>query len=33
MPENFLNKISNGDCLELFKEIPDESIDVTRRLT
>jgi site-specific DNA-methyltransferase (adenine-specific) len=29
MPENFLNKISNGDCLELFKEIPDESIDVT----
>lgn len=29
MLESFLNKITNGDCLELFKQIPDESIDVT----
>lgn len=29
MFEDFLNKVTNGDCLELFKEIPDESIDVT----
>lgn len=29
MLDAFLNKITNGDCLELFKEIPDESIDVT----
>lgn len=28
MLDVFLNKITNGDCLELFKEIPDESIDV-----
>ncbi len=29
MLEKFLNKITNGDCLDLLKEIPDESIDVT----
>lgn len=29
MLNDFLNKITNGDCLELFKAIPDESIDVT----
>ncbi|CAN5397078.1 site-specific DNA-methyltransferase [soil metagenome] len=29
MLESFLNKITNDDCLELFKQIPDESIDVT----
>ncbi len=29
MFSDFLNKITNGDCLELFKEIPDESVDVT----
>lgn len=29
MLNEFLNKITNGDCLELFKEIPDESVDVT----
>jgi site-specific DNA-methyltransferase (adenine-specific) len=29
MLDDFLNKITNGDCLELFKQIPDESIDVT----
>ncbi|MDQ3061867.1 MAG: site-specific DNA-methyltransferase, partial [Acidobacteriota bacterium] len=29
MLEDFLNKITNGDCLELFKDIPDESVDVT----
>ena len=29
--ERFLNinEIENGDCLNLFKEIPDNSIDVT----
>jgi site-specific DNA-methyltransferase (adenine-specific) len=29
MLNKFLNKVTNGDCLELLKEIPDESIDVT----
>ncbi|CAN5591237.1 site-specific DNA-methyltransferase [soil metagenome] len=29
MLDGFLNKITNGDCLELFKKIPDESVDVT----
>ncbi len=29
MIDSFINKITNGDCLELFKEIPDESVDVT----
>jgi len=29
MLESFINKITNGDCLELFAQIPDESIDVT----
>ncbi len=29
MIEKYLNKIHNGDCLELFKYIPDNSIDVT----
>ncbi|MGI8556205.1 MAG: DNA-methyltransferase [Pyrinomonadaceae bacterium] len=29
MFNDFLNKITTGDCLELFKAIPDESIDVT----
>ena len=29
MLNEFLNKITNGDCLELFKEIPDQSVDVT----
>lgn len=27
--EKFINKILNGDSLELFKEIPDNSIDIT----
>ena len=26
---NYINKIFEGDCLELFKNIPDDSIDVT----
>lgn len=29
MIDNFLNKIHFGDCLELFKEIPDNSVDIT----
>ncbi|MFA5433729.1 MAG: site-specific DNA-methyltransferase [Candidatus Paceibacterota bacterium] len=29
MIEKYLNKIHNGDCLELFKNIPDNSVDVT----
>jgi len=29
MIENFKNKILHGDCLELFKNIPDNSIDMT----
>lgn len=29
MLDEFLNKITNGDCLELLQKIPDESVDVT----
>jgi site-specific DNA-methyltransferase (adenine-specific) len=29
MNENYLNKIIQGDCLELFESIPDNSIDIT----
>lgn len=29
MIENYLNKITQGDCLELFKNIPDNSVDMT----
>lgn len=29
MIEKYINKIHNGDCLELFKNIPDNSVDVT----
>ena len=29
MIENYLNKITVGDCLELLKKIPDESVDMT----
>ncbi len=29
MIDKYLNKIIKGDCIELFKLIPDESIDVT----
>jgi site-specific DNA-methyltransferase (adenine-specific) len=29
MLDKYLNKITQGDCLELFKDIPDNSIDVT----
>lgn len=29
MLNDFLNKITNGDCLELLQKIPNESIDVT----
>ena len=29
MLNEFLNNITKGDCLELFKDIPDESINVT----
>lgn len=29
MIEKYINKIHQGDCLELFKDIPDNSIDVT----
>lgn len=29
MTKNYLNKILQGDCLELFKNIPDNSIDMT----
>ena len=27
-PGDFINKIICGDCLEVLKEIPDESIDL-----
>ena len=27
-PENFINKIIQGDCLEVMKDIPDNSIDL-----
>ena len=29
MIENYINKILQGDCLDLFKKIPDNSIDMT----
>jgi len=29
MIEKFLNKIFQGDCLELFRKIPDNSVDIT----
>lgn len=29
MIDKFINQILQGDCLELFSEIPDESVDVT----
>ena len=29
MIDKYINKIIQGDCLDLFKEIPDDSIDVT----
>ncbi|QTA81962.1 SAM-dependent DNA methylase [Desulfonema limicola] len=29
MIEKFINKIMQGDCLELFKNIPDNSVDMT----
>ncbi len=29
MIDKYINKILNGDCLELFKKIPDNSVDVT----
>jgi site-specific DNA-methyltransferase (adenine-specific) len=29
MENKYINKIIQGDCLELFKEIPDNSIDMT----
>lgn len=28
-PEDFINQIIQGDCLEVMKNIPDESIDIT----
>ena len=28
MLEEFLNKIINGDCLEVLRKLPDESIDL-----
>jgi site-specific DNA-methyltransferase (adenine-specific) len=29
MIEKFLNKITQGDCLELLKQVPDASVDIT----
>lgn len=29
MMEKYLNKVSQGDCLDLFKEIPENSVDIT----
>lgn len=29
MIDNYLNRITQGDCLELFKNIPDNSVDIT----
>ena len=29
MIEKYTNRISQGDCLELFKNIPDNSVDMT----
>ncbi len=28
MLEEYLNKIINGDCLEVLRKLPDESIDL-----
>jgi len=27
-PDDFINKIICGDCLEVMKEMPDESVDM-----
>jgi len=29
MMEKYLNKVSQGDCLDLFKDIPENSVDIT----
>jgi len=29
MIEKYLNKVTQGDCLELFKDIPENSVDIT----
>lgn len=29
MISNYLNRVCQGDCLELFRELPEESVDVT----
>ena len=29
MIDDYINRIITGDCLELLKEIPDESVDMT----
>ena len=29
MIDKYLNRIIQGDCLELFKNIPDNSVDMT----
>ena len=29
MIEKYLNRITQGDCLKLFQDIPDNSVDVT----
>jgi len=29
MLEKYINKVTKGDCLDLFKDIPDNSIDIT----
>lgn len=29
MIEKYLNRIVQGDCLEVLREIPDNSVDVT----
>jgi len=29
MIDNYLNKITAGDCLNLLRKIPDESVDMT----
>ena len=28
MLEEYINKIINGDCLEVLRKLPDESIDI-----
>ena len=28
MLEEYLNKIINGDCLEVLRKLPDESVDI-----